>query len=58
MRIAIAQINSTLGAFSANAEKILNEIERARGKNSDLVVFPECALFGYHPFDLLEQQNG
>jgi NAD+ synthase (glutamine-hydrolysing) len=57
MRIAIAQINSTLGAFSANAEKILNEIERARGKNSDLVVFPECALFGYHPFDLLEQQE-
>lgn len=55
MRIAIAQINPTLGDFDSNAEKILNFIQRAQEKECELVVFPECALFGYHPYDLLER---
>lgn len=55
MRIAIAQINSTLGDFEANAEKILEFVKRAREKDCELVIFPECALFGYHPYDLLER---
>lgn len=56
MRIAIAQINSTLGDFENNSEKILDFIKRAEQMKAQLVVFPEAALFGYHPFDLLEQK--
>lgn len=55
MRIGIAQINPTLGDFKQNKEKIIDFVVRARQKRCDLVVFPECALFGYHPFDLLER---
>jgi NAD+ synthase (glutamine-hydrolysing) len=57
MRVAIAQINPTLGDFSSNKEKILNEISRAQEKHCDLVIFPEATLFGYHPFDLLERKD-
>lgn len=55
MRIALAQIDPTLGAFSENREKILNFIKRAHQQDSDLIVFPEASLFGYHPVDLLER---
>ncbi len=55
MRVALAQINSTLGNFSGNQNKILNFIQRAVERRCELVVFPEAALFGYHPFDLLER---
>lgn len=54
LRIALAQINSLLGDFEANSKKILTSIEEAKDRHCDLVVFPECALFGYHPVDLLE----
>ncbi len=57
MRIALAQINPTLADFKANKEKILTYIEQAQQKKCELVVFPECALFGYHPFDLLERET-
>lgn len=54
MRIALAQINSVLGDFAANKAKILEYVQKARERHCDLVVFPESALFGYHPVDLLE----
>lgn len=57
MRIAIAQINPTLADFQFNKEKILDFIHQAQQRKCDLVVFPECALFGYHPFDLLERSK-
>lgn len=57
MRIAIAQINSTLGDFQTNFEKIKNKIKQAADRKASMVVFPECALFGYHPFDLLERHE-
>ncbi|MGZ3744565.1 MAG: NAD+ synthase [Pseudobdellovibrionaceae bacterium] len=57
MRIAIAQINPTLGDFKFNSEKILEFVKRAQEKECELVVFPESALFGYHPYDLLERAN-
>lgn len=57
MRIAIAQINPTLADFKANKEKILDFVQQAQQRKCDLVVFPECALFGYHPFDLLERSS-
>lgn len=56
MRIALAQINATLGDFAGNKEKILNFTIRAKEKKAELVIFPEACLFGYHPFDLLERE--
>lgn len=56
MRIALAQINSTLGDFENNKIKILSFIVTAKEKKAELVIFPEAALFGYHPFDLLERE--
>ncbi len=55
MRIALAQINSTLAGFEKNKTKILEYIHRAKEKKADLVIFPEASLFGYHPYDLLER---
>ena len=57
MRIALAQINSFLGDFEGNKNKILEYVARARERRCDLVVFPEAALFGYHPADLLERPS-
>ncbi|MBY0553347.1 NAD+ synthase [bacterium] len=56
MRIALAQINATLGDFNYNKDKILNYIQSAKEKKAELVIFPEASLFGYHPFDLLERE--
>src|ERR1700677_1158002 len=57
MRIALAQINSTLGDFAANKIKILEYVARDVERRCDLIVFPEAALFGYHPVDLLERPS-
>lgn len=57
MKIALCQINPTLGAFSKNREKIIQFLERAKEKGCSLALFPECALFGYHPFDMLERSS-
>jgi NAD+ synthase (glutamine-hydrolysing) len=57
MRIALAQINPTLADFKSNKEKILTFIEQAQQRKCELVIFPECTLFGYHPFDLLERSH-
>jgi NAD+ synthase (glutamine-hydrolysing) len=56
-KIGVAQVNVTLGDFAANREKILLFCSKAHAQECDLVVFPEATLFGYHPFDLLEQKN-
>ncbi len=56
-RIAISQINTALGQFSENRIKIMDSIRRAQERRSDLIVFPESTLFGYHPFDLLERSK-
>lgn len=57
MRIAMAQINSTLGSFKENGDKIVEFARRALERRCDLVVFPEHALFGYLPNDLLERTS-
>ncbi len=49
----MAQINPTVGAIGRNSRKILSFIERAARMDCDLVVFPELALTGYPPEDLL-----
>jgi len=57
MRIALAQINSTVGDFEANLAGILNFIKRGQKEKVDLVVFPELALCGYPPEDLLFKKS-
>lgn len=54
MRIALAQINSTVGDFAGNSARILARLHDARALNADLVVFPELCLCGYPPMDLLD----
>jgi NAD+ synthase (glutamine-hydrolysing) len=53
LRLAMAQINVVVGDVEGNARKILEWIERARRAYADIVAFPELALTGYPPEDLL-----
>src|SRR4029079_1671260 len=53
LRVALAQINPTVGDVHGNARKISDQIARAREEGAALVVFPELALTGYPPEDLL-----
>ena len=53
MRIALAQLNPTIGDIPRNADKIIDYINRARDGGATLVVFPELAIVGYPPKDLL-----
>ncbi len=57
IRIALAQINPTVGDLSGNKEKILDYIKRAESAGSDIVLFPELALCGYPPEDLLLKRH-
>src|SRR5215213_5479309 len=52
MRVALAQINPTVGDIDANAAKIAAWIERAREAGAELVVFPELCIPGYPAEDL------
>ncbi len=53
LRIALAQINPTVGDFQGNCCKILRYIHQAEEQQADLICFPELALTGYPPEDLL-----
>ncbi len=53
MRIALAQINPTVGDLAGNTRRILDNIARAQSAGAGLVVFPELSLIGYPPKDLL-----
>jgi NAD+ synthase (glutamine-hydrolysing) len=57
IRIALAQINSTVGDLKGNSAKIIANIRKAKQNRVDLVVFPELALTGYPPEDLLHKSN-
>ena len=57
MKIALAQINPTVGDFAGNARLIVDYAGRAAGQAADLVVFPELAICGYPPADLLEKDS-
>jgi len=57
MRIAVAQLDYTIGAFEANLVAMTVAVERARQQNTDLVVFTELATAGYPPGDLLERRD-
>ncbi len=53
MKLAIAQINCTVGDLSGNIRKILDYADQAKSAGAGLVITPELALSGYPPEDLL-----
>ncbi len=53
LRIGLAQINTTVGDFRGNIRKIKETIDRAKSLGVDLLTFPELAICGYPPEDLL-----
>ncbi len=53
MRLALAQLNFTVGAFDRNFVKIADAVTRAAAAGADLVIFSEMAATGYPPRDLL-----
>jgi NAD+ synthetase len=55
MKIALAQINTTVGDFAGNIDCIVKYARRAQERGADVVVFPELALCGYPPRDLVER---
>lgn len=56
-RIALAQINVTVGDLPGNQQKILEYLQKATAAKADIVVFPELAISGYPPEDLLYKQH-
>lgn len=57
MKIAIAQMNTTVGALNANTQKIIAHIQQARSQGVELILFPELAITGYPPMDLLDRPD-
>ena len=55
MKIALGQINPTIGDFSGNSKKIIDTARQARARGAEIVLFPELAVCGYPPRDLLEK---
>src|SRR3954452_18833162 len=53
MRLALAQLTTVVGSLDGNAERIVDGIGDARDAGADLVLFPELAVTGYPPEDLL-----
>ena len=53
MRLALAQINAVVGDLDGNRERILSALADARDESADIVLFPELAVTGYPPEDLL-----
>jgi NAD+ synthase (glutamine-hydrolysing) len=57
MRLALAQLNFTVGAFAATYDKVRSAVDRARTEGADLVIFTELATTGYPPRDLLNHDS-
>jgi NAD+ synthase/NAD+ synthase (glutamine-hydrolysing) len=57
VKIALGQINPTVGDFSGNAAKIVQFALQARSNGAGLIVFPELAVCGYPPRDLVERPS-
>ena len=62
MRVSLVQLNSTIGDFKGNADRMLAIVSRIlevfpASEKPDLVVFPEQSLCGYPPMDLLDQES-
>jgi NAD+ synthase (glutamine-hydrolysing) len=57
MKVALAQLNYTIGDFEGNSAKIIQYINKAKNEGADLVVFSELSVTGYYPHDLLEKKE-
>src|SRR5579884_718425 len=57
MKIALGQINPTVGDFCGNAAKIISYTREAQQRGADLILFPELAICGYPPRDLVEKPS-
>jgi NAD+ synthase (glutamine-hydrolysing) len=55
VKIALAQIDTTIGDFTGNVDLMIKRAECAHTRGADLVIFPELALCGYPPRDLVEK---
>lgn len=55
MRIALCQIDTTVGAFTQNVDKICEFVRKAAEQKAEIAVFPELALSSYPPLDLLDR---
>ncbi len=57
MKIALGQINPTVGDFKGNGEKIVDFSQRAKSSGAGLILFPELSVCGYPPRDLVERPS-
>jgi NAD+ synthase (glutamine-hydrolysing) len=57
VKIALGQINPTVGDFSGNAAKIIEFSQRAQAGGAELILFPELSVCGYPPRDLVERPS-
>ena len=57
LRISIAQINCTVGDLDGNTKKITEYLQKAKSLAADIVSFPELAITGYPPEDLLLKES-
>jgi len=57
MRIALGQINTTVGDMAGNVARMVDAAKEAAGRNAEIVVFPELAVTGYPPRDLMEKPS-
>jgi NAD+ synthase (glutamine-hydrolysing) len=57
VRLALCQLNATVGDIAGNAERIGGGLRAARAAGADLVLFPELAITGYPPEDLLLKEH-
>ena len=57
MKVALSQLNYTIGDFEGNSAKIIDNIGKAKNEGADLVIFSELSVTGYYPHDLLEKKE-
>ena len=57
MKVALAQVNTTVGDFPGNTEKLRQFARRAQQAGAELVIFPELSLCGYPPRDLVDKPS-
>jgi NAD+ synthase (glutamine-hydrolysing) len=57
MRIALCQLNYTIGDFDGNTAKIIAAIDKAKAGGAELAVFSELSVCGYPPLDFLENRD-
>src|SRR5438105_7004956 len=57
MKIALGQINPTVGDFSGNAHRMVDFAQRAKAAGAGLILIPELSICGYPPRDLVEKPS-